>query len=395
MPSYPNPYAYTNANIGAGLKSIADGIFNAGMMNARARIDDHTMARMQANQQSLDAVRDAQIGKLESETDLNRQRHAMRSPEALDRYAQDASGLPAQIYQGIKALRPQDFDADLGPSPAMRYSDDQMSAAQIGGLLSQHFGASKEPNPQVFAQAQRILQGNAQLPCILAGDVSADEIGDALFAIAGKPRYGMSDGIQYSTNRLGTTHTTPLGTAKIGERQAAADKHKADEVRAIAAALFDDEKRKVGPFAPKSDQQNSGRKFYSLSSGEREYLDTELEAAAGTKLENIDSNARIGILSRATDLSVNPDSEFYRNPVAALQAAIAEMAPAGFEDSAGMFSSARFTPKKAPGAVPARPATAGGGLPPEARTRLKEGVVTRFANGQAWTLQSGQPVQVQ
>lgn len=33
-------------------------------------------------------------------------------------------------------------------------------------------------------------------------------------------------------------------------------------------------------------------------------------------------------------------------------------------------------------------------LPPQALSRLKEGVVTRFGSGQAWTLQNGQPVQV-
>lgn len=34
-------------------------------------------------------------------------------------------------------------------------------------------------------------------------------------------------------------------------------------------------------------------------------------------------------------------------------------------------------------------------LPPQAAARLKEGAVTRFGNGQSWTLQNGQPVQVQ
>ncbi len=34
------------------------------------------------------------------------------------------------------------------------------------------------------------------------------------------------------------------------------------------------------------------------------------------------------------------------------------------------------------------------GIPSEAAARLREGVVTRFGNGQAWTLQGGRPVQV-
>jgi hypothetical protein len=33
-------------------------------------------------------------------------------------------------------------------------------------------------------------------------------------------------------------------------------------------------------------------------------------------------------------------------------------------------------------------------LPPQAVSQLKEGVVTKFANGQQWTLRNGQPTQV-
>jgi hypothetical protein len=38
---------------------------------------------------------------------------------------------------------------------------------------------------------------------------------------------------------------------------------------------------------------------------------------------------------------------------------------------------------------------AGGGLPPEAVNKLKEGQITTFGNGQKWTLENGQPVQIQ
>lgn len=41
------------------------------------------------------------------------------------------------------------------------------------------------------------------------------------------------------------------------------------------------------------------------------------------------------------------------------------------------------------------PASQAQQLPPEAVARLKEGVVIKFGNGQSWTLQNGQPVQVQ
>lgn len=43
----------------------------------------------------------------------------------------------------------------------------------------------------------------------------------------------------------------------------------------------------------------------------------------------------------------------------------------------------------------AAPASRAQQLPPQAAARLKEGAVTRFGNGQSWTLQNGQPVQVQ
>lgn len=48
------------------------------------------------------------------------------------------------------------------------------------------------------------------------------------------------------------------------------------------------------------------------------------------------------------------------------------------------------------GREPGRPSGQGPvSLPPAARARLKEGRVTTFGNGQRWTLQNGQPVQVQ
>jgi hypothetical protein len=47
----------------------------------------------------------------------------------------------------------------------------------------------------------------------------------------------------------------------------------------------------------------------------------------------------------------------------------------------------------APQAQPAPQQT--GGLPPQAASQLQEGAITRFGNGQAWTLKNGQPVQVQ
>jgi hypothetical protein len=50
--------------------------------------------------------------------------------------------------------------------------------------------------------------------------------------------------------------------------------------------------------------------------------------------------------------------------------------------------------RETPPAAPSQPATAPA-LPPAAASRLKEGTVTTFGNGQKWTLRNGQPAQVQ
>lgn len=57
-----------------------------------------------------------------------------------------------------------------------------------------------------------------------------------------------------------------------------------------------------------------------------------------------------------------------------------------------------FTRQPAGPGAPAAPSASGAGaaaLPQAARARLREGTVTTFGNGQRWTLQGGQPVQVQ
>lgn len=52
-------------------------------------------------------------------------------------------------------------------------------------------------------------------------------------------------------------------------------------------------------------------------------------------------------------------------------------------------------PPPGPGATAAPAPQQGGGLPPQAASALKEGVQTKFGNGQVWTKQNGVPVRVQ
>ena len=126
----------------------------------------------------------------------------------------------------------------------------------------------------------------------------------------------------------------------------------------------------------------------------------------------IDENSRGAIVSRGIQLMNDPASGFAGDPIGAGQAAAAEALTTGKREERwfGMRSPRLVVP---PGAAPGQRAagaiagpapggkpipgpqrTSGGALPPEAVARLKEGVATRFANGQVWTLQGGQPVQV-
>ena len=69
------------------------------------------------------------------------------------------------------------------------------------------------------------------------------------------------------------------------------------------------------------------------------------------------------------------------------------MAMADAKPAQGAPTQGAPTPTPAP--VRGAPATQGASLPQAALSQLKEGQQTKFANGQTWTLQNGQPVQVQ
>jgi hypothetical protein len=87
----------------------------------------------------------------------------------------------------------------------------------------------------------------------------------------------------------------------------------------------------------------------------------------------------------------------------AVKAALDKVAPDGLETPWQWRSLTPFSSQARPvgGGAPrpaapaARPSQAATELPPAARARLKEGVVTTFGNGQKWTLTDGVPARVQ
>jgi hypothetical protein len=63
-------------------------------------------------------------------------------------------------------------------------------------------------------------------------------------------------------------------------------------------------------------------------------------------------------------------------------------------DTAIAAARKQYAATEARATAPAKPAQQAGGLPQAARSQLKPGQVTTFANGQRWTLRNGQPVRV-
>lgn len=138
---------------------------------------------------------------------------------------------------------------------------------------------------------------------------------------------------------------TPLGTAKVGTEKSIAGKNQAQGRQADAAANLSNVKATAGGFAPGAAGAGASSTRKALSKNEVAVMENQLADLAGAEFAKIDPKARAAILSRASALAVDPASEWHRNPAGAMQAAVNEMAPDGFEDSAGVFSSAKFVPK--------------------------------------------------
>jgi hypothetical protein len=398
MPLYPNPYQPKEA-LGAGLQNIAAGIFNAGKIELAGQY-----ARRQTEEQAAERLahaqeREARMKLLNSQATEQELRNSGLTPEALSEYAADSVNMPADLYNRIMATPPGHFDLDQGPAPGLQFSDADIGKARRGRSLASYFLQNQNPNPEQFAKAAGVYQTNDFKDQAMRGLISADAFGDVQAAAEGKPRYGMSNGVQYSNQLAGSTSMTPLGDAMVGAQKSIVGKNNAQARQADAAASLNKVRTDAGGFAPRSNGGGAGSvpKRVSLTKAEAAAMENQLADLVGTEFKKIDPQSRAAFISRASALAVDPESEFHCNPAGAMEQAVAELAPNGFEDSADMFSSAKFVPKG--GGVSQRqpaPKQAGsGGLPPQARAALREGLVTRFGNGQAWALQNGVPVRMQ
>lgn len=411
MPSYPNQYGPAN-QIGAGLQNIARSIFQAGDYE----LDNRRIAR-QTDEQA--ALREAQAKLNDAHTQVYQQqakeqelRNAGLTPEALSQHAADSVNMPAQLYNQIVSTPDHHFDQDLGPAPGARFAPADVANARRGRSMASYFLQNQNPNPEQFAKAGEIQQRSGYLDDVMKGLTNADAFGDAVAAAEGKPRYNMESGVQYSNQVGGRTAMTPLGDAKVAETKANIGAKNAqagaDNARARLAGVQAD----AGGFAPRA--PGAADKRVAVTKNDNAIMENQLADLVSAEFKKIDPESRARIISHASSMFVDPESDFHRDAAGAMEQAVAEMAPNGFEDSAGMLSKARFVPKGGlvspqvtrPASQPAprqpaprqpttRQVTSGGGLPQQARAALREGVHTRFANGQTWTLQGGSPVRIQ
>lgn len=122
--------------------------------------------------------------------------------------------------------------------------------------------------------------------------------------------------------------------------------------------------RTPGATITKPPKQFAPQKPMALTKAQIDDLNNELAGKAGAKkFENMDPQDAAAILSRAKIIAADPTSDWFRNPSGALEAAIAELAPGGFEDKAGWIATQRMGAKgglrkqapQAPGAIAPEP----------------------------------------
>lgn len=188
MPSYPNPYGPANS-IGAGLQNITNALFKA----SDYELGNRRIARQSEEQAAERAAhaeqRKAEMRKIDSETVAQNLFNSARSPEALAQYGANAARIPLDVYNNATDYLAGNTE---GPLAARGYSQQEMGAAQIGNLLSQHFAADKSPNPEQFAKAAGINRANNYRDMMMNGLISADAFGDAQAAYEGKASHAMA-----------------------------------------------------------------------------------------------------------------------------------------------------------------------------------------------------------
>jgi hypothetical protein len=447
MPSLPNPFGPAT-QIGAGMQDLSSAMLNMGRAGMMGRFSRQRSAAQDAEDLAQAELHKENVNKIRAETLGLTQANEATAPENLNQFAAGISGLDLNTFQRANELNAGGMPAGPIPEYGLVRPGHQDDAA-LGRMAAIKLQADPKTNLSEITKAlfehKRMQNYNAAMN----GQLPVDQFGNVTAAAEGKPRYGMQDGIQFNNQIKGDILETPLGIANIAastalgtQRRAAAGESGARTAK-TKQETKDRQEGKFGPavtidvngvpsprflaqvlptdkaaappklFAPKkgdTNDPNNPTNRKALNKAEYDSMNNQYADIVGAGFDKTDKNTRAQILDYASELAVDPSSEWFRNPMGAVSAAVKIMAPDGFEDSAGMFSGANYTAKggvrpapiktsRAPNlptpqaAAPAK--SQGGGLPPEAISQLKEGHTTTFGNGQTWILQGGVPVQVQ
>lgn len=462
MPAYPNPFRrgfaptfQPQTDTGRALQAASAALF-AGPTPAQ----QDTLAQ-QAEERAMHArLYDAQAGKAAAERAILEARQRLLTPEGMDetvaamagvpmtgvrtyrdylRGAPDAGTMPPAgpvldvLRRADAALRTGAMDATVDPTQIAKafgeYGDqgvrqgvrdgtiDPTRAAQAGAIgrfapfaireegAGNQFTGDFVLNDVGRAEAgHRNAQATAQTAIAAANNALAGQRGAETRQIDAVTRAGvggrMGAPVLVNDPEVGPIYTAP--SAAIGRTPAAKPLDDATEALRRSQAGLNDVRAGAGGFAPRGG--GAAPQVKPLSKAEQDQIAGTVQGLAGGKL---DPAVSARLVARATQIAQDPQSEWYRNPSGAAEAAVQEMAPGGFQPGG-----TRFVPFTGNGRVPAphpgieagkaaqrhggsTPAVAREGLPAAAAARLREGVVTTFGNGQSWTLVNGIPSQVQ
>jgi hypothetical protein len=427
MPSLPNPYGPVS-QFGEGVRSLSNAAISMGRAGGMGRYNRARTEQQNAEDaaQAEKALADQRYS--DAKTTEQIQKNLAASPEGAAEFGRTVSGLPMGVFKRALDMQQQ---GGLPEGPIPEYGDISpatIESASQGNLARLKYQADPGTSLDEIFKAMDTRGKTQDYNRVIAGTLPAGRYGEAVAGSKGNELYGLGDGTQFNKFRKGDFVTTPVGKSTISKNNAAAGASGAQtkktqaetvnlgkgffgpsvtvDVNGVPTPKFQGQVAEMPgvrqvpvpkEFAPKGGKDGKGGGSRKLINGtEVKAMQSQLSDLAGTSWENIDPGTRASFTDRASEFLLDPDSEHYRNPAGAMTAAVQEQTLEPFEDTSGYFSSANYRPKGGGRTTTARTGTTAPktGLPQEAMASLKEGETTTFRNGQTWSLQNGQPVQV-
>ena len=409
MPRFANPYQ-AQTPYGRGLSNIAAALLYSGRGATAAN-----PARDDMNVAHGDLYRE-QARKASAEADLAKALLEGRSYDAQTDAAAAAAEMPGYTFRGI-------HDANRGMGDLERYSPEEVARYRRAWASFAPGYADRTVDPSQIARALNLHKEAGDRERIISGGQDPTRTGQAYYATSGKVPFDNSasgtfnllTGVE-TLNDVGRAHAGSYN-AQAGASDALArqrDLETRTGIKIGAPVLVNDieegpiytsplsapsrapaarpvDHRPTNPPRPPAPRRISGV--------DRQLFETELNGLLGSlNASALDDATRKAVILQA-------EQEWQKGAAGhanAVQTALSNVAPQGLETpwqwrSVVPFTSSQSRPVGvAPATTPKTAPTApGGGLPPEARARLREGTATTFGNGTTWTLQGGVPVQVQ